>query len=76
MILGSTPALAYATILAIIGDPILRATSSEVTTMAAAPSLSPEAFAAVTVPSFLKAGRSLARDSLLTPPTNTYLTLK
>ena len=38
-----------------------------ISTSAAAPSLMPEAFAAVTVPSFEKAGRSLAIASTVTP---------
>ncbi len=44
--------------------PLAWAHSAVVMTMAPAPSLMPEALAAVTVPSFLKTGRSRAIDSL------------
>mmetsp|Transcript_9933 Transcript_9933/g.12392 ORF Transcript_9933/g.12392 Transcript_9933/m.12392 type:complete len:205 (+) Transcript_9933:1680-2294(+) len=67
MILGSTPALEYPAILASIGNPFADAKSSEVTNSAAAPSLIPEALAAVTVPSFLNAPLSLLSPAAVTP---------
>ena len=57
MIFGSTPALAYALMVAKIGNPKASAFSLLASITAAAPSLSDEALPAVTVPSFLKAGR-------------------
>src|SRR5579875_245636 len=60
---GSTPLTACPTIRAMIRLPVLRAVSSEVTTTAAAPSLVPGAFPAVTVPSGLNAGFSRASAS-------------
>ena len=47
--------------------PSLAASDAFISTTAAAPSLMPEALAAVTVPSLSKAGRSLARPSSVTP---------
>ena len=67
MMEGSTPAVAPATHLAIGLMPSSLALSALMTTIAAAPSLIPEAFAAVTVPPSLKAGRSLAMPSAVTP---------
>ena len=43
------------------------ASSADISTTAAAPSLMPEALPAVTVPSLLKAGRSLAMPSTVAP---------
>ncbi len=43
--------------------PVRFTAAPDITTTAEAPSFSPGAFAAVTVPSFWKAGRSLPRDS-------------
>mmetsp|Transcript_14236 Transcript_14236/g.35525 ORF Transcript_14236/g.35525 Transcript_14236/m.35525 type:complete len:226 (+) Transcript_14236:152-829(+) len=64
---GSTPALAAATIRARTGVPVEAAYSSEATRSAAAPSFSPDALPAVTLPSFWKAGRSFASLSAVTP---------
>ena len=64
---GSSPAEAPTTNLAIGFTPSSFAFSSLITTIAAAPSLMPEAFAAVTVPSALNAGRSLLMPSAVTP---------
>ena len=61
--LGSTPLTACPTMRAIGSRPFFCAHSSEVTTSAAAPSFVPGAFPAVTVPSFLNAGRSRASFS-------------
>ena len=61
---GSIPEVAWATMRAIGSTPNSRARSDDVTTSAEAPSLTPGAFPAVTVPpSFLNAGLSLARAS-------------
>ena len=60
---GSTPAVAQEAMRASGVRPRFLASSALITTSAAAPSLRPEAFAAVTVPSLAKAGRSL-RDAL------------
>ena len=46
-------------------SPRFAASEALITTMAAAPSLMPEALPAVTVPSLEKAGRSLARISIV-----------
>ena len=70
MIEGSTPPSAPATHVAIGVTPSSLAFSSDITITAAAPSLIPEAFPAVTIlpgsPSFvLNAGRSFARPSIV-----------
>ena len=67
MIFGSTPPSAPATKLAIGVTPSSFAFSSLITTIAAAPSLIPEAFAAVTIPSGLNAGRNFAMPSAVVP---------
>src|SRR5690554_7153291 len=67
MMVGSTPALAWALMVASGVRPSSLAFSALHTRTAAAPSFRDEALPAVTVPSFLKAGRSLARLSLVTP---------
>ena len=67
MIEGSTPAEAQLATRARIGAPRRSASSRLISTSAAAPSLRPEALAAVTVPSFLKAGRRPARPDCSTP---------
>src|SRR5258708_36219769 len=67
MIEGSTPACAHDTMRASGFLPSAAACLALISTTAAAPSLMPDAFAAVTVPSFERAGRSLAIDSPLTP---------
>ena len=59
MMRGSTPATAAEMILAIGWSLCARTPSSLANNNAAAPSLSPEALPAVTLPSFLKAGRKL-----------------
>ena len=63
MISGSTPALAQETIRARGSIPRFLASSAVIRTMAAAPSLRPEALPAVTDPSLLKAGFSPAMAS-------------
>ena len=60
---GSIPDVACPAILAIGSTPSDLARSAEVTTTADAPSLTPGALPAVTVPPSLKAGFSLPRDS-------------
>ena len=65
--LGSTPAEAYDFIVQSGLIPSSSAFSFDITMRAAAASLIPEAFAAVTIPSFLKAGLSLAIPSAVTP---------
>ena len=67
MIDGSTPPKAPDTQVAMGLTPSSFAFSSLITTTAAAPSLMPEAFPAVTIPSFLNAGRSLAMLSAVVP---------
>ena len=67
MMAGSTPALLYAAIVTIGVKPNSLAFASLITNTAAAPSLRPEAFPAVTVPSRSKAGRSLAKPSAVVP---------
>ena len=67
MTAGSTPAAAPAIQRAIGLRPSSAAFSAVVRTSAAAPSLMPAAFAAVTVPSGRKAGRSFAMLSGVTP---------
>ncbi|MDR9114101.1 hypothetical protein FEP49_06045 [Burkholderia multivorans] len=65
--LGSTPAFAYALIRASGVRPSAWAFCADITSTAAAPSLMPDALAAVTVPSFANAGFSPASDSAVTP---------
>ena len=60
---GSTPTTAELTILAVGFKLYFFTASSEAKSMAAAPSFNPEAFPAVTVPSFLKAVRSFPNTS-------------
>ena len=67
MIDGSTPPNAPATHVAIGVTPNSLAFSSLITTTQAAPSLIPEELAAVTIPSFLKAGRNLEMLSAVVP---------
>ena len=67
MIAGSTPAVADETIRASGVRPRRSASSADITTRAAAPSLRPEALAAVTVPSLLKAGRRPDMASSVAP---------
>ena len=66
MIRGSTAARPYPTSLPSGVRPWLFTNDSEASTTAAAASLMPDALPAVTVPSLLKAGRSLAMSSRLT----------
>jgi hypothetical protein len=61
--LGSIPEVAWAAIRTSGARPKFRATSSEVTTQAAAPSLIVEALPAVTVPFERKAGFNFASES-------------
>ena len=65
MMVGSTPAVAQEAMRASGVSPRFAASEALITTMAAAPSLMPEALPAVTVPSLEKAGRSLARISIV-----------
>ena len=67
MMLGSTPADAKATIFAIGSSPSSSAFDADITITTAAPSLIPEAFPAVTLPSFENAGLSLDRVSAVVP---------
>src|SRR4029079_8445090 len=67
MIAGSTPACAQDTMRANGVLPSLAASDAFISTTAAAPSLMPEALAAVTEPSLSNAGRSLEIDSSVTP---------
>src|SRR5690348_7368442 len=67
MIAGSTPVVAHDTIFASGLIPRFFASSALISTSAAAPSLMPEALPAVTEPSLLKAGRSLASVSAVVP---------
>ena len=60
---GSTPASAYPVKVAKIGKFNVLATSLVVKIKAAAPSLIPEEFPAVTIPSVLKTGLNELRDS-------------
>lgn len=64
---GSTPALPLAAIVASGVKPNSSAFSLDMMTNAAAPSLMPDAFPAVTLPSFLNAGRSLPSFSAVVP---------
>ena len=63
MIRGSTPTTEEVTIFAKGLRLYCSTASPEATITVAAPSFNPEAFPAVTDPSFLKAGRNLANDS-------------
>src|SRR5207342_3351476 len=63
MIDGSTPACAQDTMRASGVLPNLAASLAFISTMAAAPSLMPDAVAAVTVPSLSKAGRAYRADN-------------
>ncbi len=65
MIAGSTPAEAQSMMRASGLRPSSLAFSADITTTAAAPSLMPEALPAVTVPFLMKAGRSLAKVSMV-----------
>src|ERR1051326_4861786 len=67
MMAGSTPACAQETIRASTLRPSLAAWLAFMSTTAAAPSLIPEAFPAVTVPSLSKAGLSLETASNVVP---------
>src|SRR5690554_1225773 len=67
MMVGSTPALAWALMVASGVRPSSLAFSALHTITAAAPSFREEALPAVTEPSFLNAGRSLPRLSPVTP---------
>src|SRR5262249_55500298 len=67
MIAGSTPACAHEAIRASGALRGFCASLAFISTTAAAPSLMPEALAAVTVPSLAKAGRSLLTASIVTP---------
>mmetsp|Transcript_30700 Transcript_30700/g.73591 ORF Transcript_30700/g.73591 Transcript_30700/m.73591 type:complete len:229 (-) Transcript_30700:495-1181(-) len=64
MIFGSTPAAAKLTTVASGVNPAAFAASSDISSITAAPSLIPDADPAVTVPSFLNAGFSLAIPAL------------
>ena len=65
MILGSTPTTAELKILAIGFKPYCSTALLDAMIVAAAPSLRPEELPAVTLPSFLKAGLSLAKISFV-----------
>ena len=67
MTAGSTPAVAEDTIRASGSSPRALASAALISTSAAAPSLSPEALAAVTEPSFVKAGFSPCMASSVAP---------
>ena len=67
MIFGSTPAVAYDRMRASGGVPALRSAWPVTTTSADAPSLMPDAFPAVTEPSFLNAGFSAPSFSAVVP---------
>ena len=67
MLSGSTPACAQEAIRARGFRPRARASAADISTRAAAPSLSPEALAAVTDPSLVKAGRSPETLSSVAP---------
>ena len=67
MILGSTPAWPQDTMRPSTFLPSLAACLAVISTTAAAPSLMPDALPAVTVPSFSKAGFSLAIASTVAP---------
>ena len=67
MIAGSTPAVAHAAIRASGVSPRAAASLALIKTTAAAPSLMPDAFPAVTVPSLVKAGFNFASASSVVP---------
>ena len=67
MIAGSTPAVAHEAIRASGSMPRFSASSSVISTTAAAPSFRPAALPAVTVPSLEKAGRSFVIASIVAP---------
>ena len=67
MICGSTPAVAQETMRTSGVMPRRAASASVISTAAAAPSLMPDALAAVTVPSLSKAGRSFCIASMVAP---------
>src|SRR3546814_1119833 len=64
---GSTPQVAQDAIRPSTGAPRFAASSADISTSAPAPSLIPLALPAVTVPSFLKAGRRAAIASIVAP---------
>ncbi|MNT03981.1 hypothetical protein D3C72_1385430 [compost metagenome] len=67
MIDGSTPAVAQEAMRARGSRPRALASSADISTRAAAPSLMPEALAAVTEPSLTKAGFSFSIASMVAP---------
>src|SRR6059058_3654080 len=67
IIAGSTPAVAQETMRASGFSPRLSASVAVISTIAAAPSLMPDALPAVTVPFLSKAGRSFDRTSTVVP---------
>ena len=67
MIAGSTPAVAQEAMRASGSMPRFSASSAVISRTPAAPSLMPEALAAVTVPSLAKAGRSFCIASIVAP---------
>jgi hypothetical protein len=67
MMLGSTPEVAQDTILAMGVMPRAFAVAALINTATAAPSLMPDAFQAVTLPSLSNAGRSPLRVSMVVP---------
>ena len=67
MTFGSSPVVAYALMRASGVRPSASAFFADITSTAAAPSFSPDALAAVTVPSFENAGFRPASDSAVTP---------
>mmetsp|Transcript_37268 Transcript_37268/g.76054 ORF Transcript_37268/g.76054 Transcript_37268/m.76054 type:complete len:220 (+) Transcript_37268:234-893(+) len=67
MIVGSTPAMPHDTTRASGVKPLAVTASSLATTIAAAPSVMPDAVPAVTVPSFLNTVGSLPSDSAVVP---------
>ena len=73
MICGSTPAVAQETIRTSGVMPRRAASASVISTVAAAPSLRPDALAAVTVPSLSNAGRSFCIASSVAPCANIFV---
>eukprot|EP00043_Microstomoeca_roanoka_P023604 m.258924 g.258924 ORF g.258924 m.258924 type:complete len:349 (+) comp32889_c0_seq1:304-1350(+) len=67
MIDGSSPAVAYEAMRASGVRPRFSASSADISNTAAAPSLMPDALAAVTEPSLVKAGRSFCIASIVAP---------
>ncbi|MNF14169.1 hypothetical protein D3C80_2162780 [compost metagenome] len=67
MIDGSTPAVAQEAMRASGSRPRALASSADISTRAAAPSLMPEALAAVTEPSLTKAGFNFSIASMVAP---------